>query len=77
MKKVIWNNRRGWQVILGEETLIELKNTLSELERLSLALEEFGDCHRLPLKTLMDVNLALDEIFTNIDLMGLRITTNI
>jgi len=51
---------------LDKETLIELKNALSELERLSLALEEFRDCHRLPLKTLMDVNLALDEIFTNI-----------
>jgi len=66
VEKNIWYAKRGWQRTLGEETLIELKNTLSELERLSLALEEFGDCHRLPLKTVMDLNLALDEIFTNI-----------
>lgn len=51
---------------LAKEAWIELKNSLSELERLSLALEEFGDSHHLPLKTIMDVNLALDEIFTNI-----------
>ena len=51
---------------LDEETRIELKNSLSELERLSLALEEFGDRRCLSLKTVMDINLALDEIFTNI-----------
>jgi len=51
---------------LVNEAWIELKNNLSELERLSLALEEFGYSHHLPLKTIMDVNLALDEIFTNI-----------
>lgn len=51
---------------LAKEALIQLKNSLSELERLNLALEEFGEAHRLPLKIIMDVNLALDEIFTNI-----------
>lgn len=51
---------------LAKEVLIELKNDLSELERLSLALEKFGEEHNLPLKIIMDVNLALDEIFTNI-----------
>lgn len=51
---------------LVKEARIELKNSLSELKKLSLALEEFGESHHLSLKTLMDINLALDEIFTNI-----------
>jgi len=53
-------------VTLAGEVLIVLKNSLSELERLSLALEELGEANCLPLKAIMDVNLALDEIFTNI-----------
>ena len=51
---------------LSKKACIELKNSLSELDRLSLALEEFGDSHHLPLKTITDINLALDEIFINI-----------
>lgn len=50
---------------LLKETYIDLKNSLAELETLSLALKKFGDDHHLPLKVIMDVNLALDEIFTN------------
>jgi serine/threonine-protein kinase RsbW len=59
-------------VTLAKETLIELRNNLSELERLSYALEKFGEEHHLPLKTTMDVNLALDEIFTNIVSYGFK-----
>ncbi len=52
------------------QVLLELKNNLSELERLNMALEEFGSTHGLPLKTVLDINLALDEIFTNIVAYG-------
>jgi len=45
---------------------IRLKNNLSELERLAGFLEALGEAHHVPIKTIMDVNLALDEIFTNI-----------
>lgn len=44
----------------------QFESRLSELERLGRVLEGFWDSHGLPLKALMDVNLALDEIFTNI-----------
>lgn len=54
------------------EICIELKNHLSELERLSHFLEEFGESNLLPLKVIMEINLALDEIFTNIVSYGYK-----
>ncbi|UNC93879.1 ATP-binding protein [Candidatus Contubernalis alkalaceticus] len=45
---------------------VQLRNHLSELERLANLLEKFGEVNHLPLKAIMDINLALDEIFTNI-----------
>ena len=57
---------------LLKETYIDLKNSFAELETLSLALKKFGDDHHLSLKVIMDVNLALDEIFTNIVSYGFK-----
>lgn len=54
------------------EAVIELRNSLSELDKLSRALEEFGEANHLPFKVIMDINLALDEIFTNIVSYGYR-----
>ncbi|WP_241420698.1 ATP-binding protein [Candidatus Contubernalis alkaliaceticus] len=51
---------------LKEEMHVQLRNHLSELERLANLLEKFGEVNHLPLKAIMDINLALDEIFTNI-----------
>ncbi len=49
------------------ETLsVTLQNRLSELERLGRIVAEFGEDHRLSDKVLYAVNLALDEIVTNI-----------
>lgn len=45
---------------------LRLKNDVSELNRLSDAVEEFGHIHRLPPKAIFELNLALDEIITNI-----------
>ncbi len=57
---------------LLKEISIVLKNSFAELETLSLALKKFGDAHHLPLKVILDINLALDEIFTNIVSYGFK-----
>ena len=49
----------------GEKSF-HLKNDLSELERLRQAVAEFGERHNLPKDVIFNVNLALDEILTNV-----------
>jgi anti-sigma regulatory factor (Ser/Thr protein kinase) len=51
---------------MTEAVVVTLHNRLSELERLSEAVTSFGEGHHLPEKTLYALNLALDEIVTNI-----------
>ena len=49
-----------------DKIFLELKNQLSELGRLHRTLAEFGQRHHLPAKLLLDMNLALEEIVTNV-----------
>jgi serine/threonine-protein kinase RsbW len=44
----------------------ELKSNLSELNALCRHLKDFGHAMGLPQKCLMEINLGLDELFTNI-----------
>lgn len=44
----------------------ELKSNLSELDKLCRHVEKFGQKNGLPKKFVFEVNLALDELFTNI-----------
>ena len=44
----------------------ELKSKLSELNTLCRHLEDCGDAMKLPQKCLFEINLGLDELFTNI-----------
>lgn len=44
----------------------ELKSKLSELNTLCRHLEDCGDVMELPPKCLFEINLGLDELFTNI-----------
>jgi len=44
----------------------ELKNSLSELPTLCEKLERIGAALRIPRRLLFEINLALDELFTNI-----------
>ena len=44
----------------------ELKSKLSELNALCRHLEDCGDVMKLPQKCLFEINLGLDELFTNI-----------
>ncbi|MFO1371441.1 MAG: ATP-binding protein [Candidatus Competibacteraceae bacterium] len=48
------------------EHIIRLRNALTELTRLAEILETFGEQARLPAKITFNLNLALDELFTNI-----------
>jgi len=50
----------------GQEMSLEIKNDLAQLERVAQAVEEFGKTHHLPLKTIFEVNLALEEVLTNV-----------
>lgn len=44
---------------------ITLQNSLSELELMNKELERIGECWKLPQKVMFQVNLVLDELFTN------------
>ena len=46
--------------------ILELKNEISEIERLSHAVEKCGQDHDLPSRVVFDMNLALEEIVTNV-----------
>ena len=51
---------------MREELEIKLNNKVSELERFNQTLTEFGQRHGLAPKVVHDLNLALEEILTNI-----------
>jgi anti-sigma regulatory factor (Ser/Thr protein kinase) len=51
---------------MTEELEIKLGNKLSELGRFSQSLMEFGERHGLTSKVVHDLNLALEEILSNI-----------
>lgn len=49
---------------------IRLPVDLNEIERLNRIVRQFGDLHEVPGRTLYAVNLALDELVTNLVLHG-------
>lgn len=51
-------------------------NSLSELDALTEVLEQFGKSHHLPAETVGALNLALDELFTNVVQHGYRADQN-
>jgi phosphoserine phosphatase RsbU/P len=46
--------------------VVELKNSLSEIERLARIVDDFGQRHQLNAETLHNVKVGLDEILTNV-----------
>ena len=49
---------------------IRIAADLREIERLNRLVRQFGELHEVPSRTLYAVNLALDEIVTNVVLYG-------
>ncbi|MEI6577318.1 MAG: ATP-binding protein [Bacteroidota bacterium] len=49
---------------------IDLKNSIDQLEKLELSLEQLGEEWELPLKTIMNLNVVLEEVFSNIVFYG-------
>jgi serine/threonine-protein kinase RsbW len=45
---------------------VHLPADLREIERLNRVVRQFGDLHEIPSRTLYAVNLALDEVLTNV-----------
>ncbi|MEW6673652.1 MAG: ATP-binding protein [Thermodesulfobacteriota bacterium] len=50
----------------SKKITFKLENKLSELKRLHQQLEAFAKEHQLPLKDIFEINLCLEEHFTNI-----------
>lgn len=50
---------------MDQKNLI-LKNQLSELDTIAIALEEVSELWNLPPKVTMELNLVLEELFTNV-----------
>jgi sigma-B regulation protein RsbU (phosphoserine phosphatase) len=48
-----------------QELSVVLKNDLGEIPVLAEAVERFGDAHAWPMKLVLDLNLALEELITN------------
>eukprot|EP01156_Anaeramoeba_ignava_P018129 Anaeramoba_ignava/a90905_3.p1 GENE.a90905_3~~a90905_3.p1 ORF type:complete len:140 (-),score=31.01 a90905_3:209-628(-) len=44
---------------------IAIKNQISEISKISELVEKLGEKFDLPMKTVFDINLSLDEIITN------------
>jgi len=51
---------------MSEAIAVELKNRLSEIERLAHVVDNFGRHHQIGAHILYNMKLALDEILTNI-----------
>ena len=49
---------------------IRLPADVREIERLNRLVRQFGELHEIPSRTLYAVNLALDEVVTNVVLYG-------
>lgn len=52
--------------MLEREYSFELKNSLAELDKLCRHLETFGQKIGLSKKVILEINLVIDELFTNI-----------
>ena len=55
-----------------QEYSFELKSSLTELDQLCQNLETFGEQFGLSKKVIFEINLALDELFTNIISYGFK-----
>ncbi|HQQ11956.1 MAG TPA: hypothetical protein PK855_02275 [Bacteroidales bacterium] len=53
-----------------EKHLIEIKNQLTELERLATTIETLGEQWNLPMNFCLSLNLVLEELVTNIIFYG-------
>ena len=51
---------------------LTLKNDPSEIARSAEAIEAYGESHGWPMKWIMNLNLSLDEVITNIVSYGYR-----
>ncbi len=63
---------KGGRHMAKKEYSFELKSSLSELDNLCQNLEDFGQKIGLSKKLIFEINLALDELFTNIISYGFK-----
>lgn len=58
-------------MVFQEPVTFSLANSLIELDRLHAELEQIGEAWKLAPKLILQLNLALDELFTNVVNYGL------
>jgi anti-sigma regulatory factor (Ser/Thr protein kinase) len=63
---------KGGRLMAKKEYSFELKSSLAELDNLCQNLEDFGQKSGLSKKLIFEINLALDELFTNIISYGFK-----
>ncbi len=51
---------------MSDDATITLTNALSELERVGSLIETFGEAHGVPTRARFELQLALDEVLTNV-----------
>ena len=56
--------------MIADRVALELRNSLSELDKLCQSLQQFGEGLGLPNKALFPICLAIEEIFSNIITYG-------
>jgi sigma-B regulation protein RsbU (phosphoserine phosphatase) len=59
------DNNHG-STTMNEQMSILFKNKLSEIERLGQVVEEFAALHHLPPNLIFEINVALEEVLTNV-----------
>lgn len=60
----------NFRMAMKNRLVVTLKNNLAEIKRLAHRIDKFGEDRGLSSDTLYAVNLALDEVITNIILYG-------
>lgn len=64
--RIMADTLKGWAYMPKKSYSFKLKSDLAELDTLSQHVQKFGRSFGLSKKFLFEINLALDELFTNI-----------
>jgi anti-sigma regulatory factor (Ser/Thr protein kinase) len=61
-----YKNPSGTNAVLAQSVKLVLENRIEELEKIAIALDNLSEQWNLPPKVVMEINLVLEELFTNV-----------
>lgn len=63
-----WNLRATWgnAIVRENDLIVRFEARMAELERLNDLVAALGNRHDLPVKTIFELTLVLEEVFTNV-----------